>query len=53
VISLVIFPFIAQPIFTALSRTDKEAYKALMLERKKLIPQWIKAMLFVEEKSEK
>ena len=51
VISLVIFPFIAQPIFTALSRTDKEAYKALMLERKKLIPQWIKAMLFVEEKS--
>ena len=51
VISLVIFPFIAQPIFTALSRTDKEAYKTLMLERKKLIPQWIKAMLFVEEKS--
>ena len=53
VISLVIFPFIAQPIFTALSRTNKEAYKALMLERKKLIPQWIKAMLFVEAKSEK
>lgn len=53
VISLVIFPFIAQPIFTALSRTDKEAYKTLMLERKKLIPQWIKAMLFVGEKSEK
>ena len=52
VISLVIFPFIAQPIFTALSRTNKEAYKALMLERKKLIPQWIKAMLFVGEKSE-
>ena len=51
VISLVIFPFIAQPIFTALSRTDKEAYKVLMLERKKLIPQWIKAMLFVGEKS--
>ena len=52
VISLVIFPFIAQPIFTALTRTDKEAYKALMLERKKLIPLWIKAMLFVGEKSE-
>ena len=51
VISLVIFPFIAQPIFTALSRTDKEAYKTLMLERKKLIPQWIKAMLFVGAKS--
>ena len=47
VISLVIFPFIAQPIFTALSRTDKEVYKALMLQRKTLIPQWIKAILFL------
>ena len=47
VISLVIFPFIAQSIFTALSRTDKEAYKALMLQRKTLIPQWIKAILFL------
>ena len=47
VISLVIFPFIAQPIFTALSRTDKEAYKALMLQRKTLIPQWIKVILFL------
>ena len=47
VISLVIFPFIAQPIFTALSRTDKEVYKALMLQRKALIPQWIKAILFL------
>ena len=46
VISLVIFPFIAQPIFTALSRTNKEAYKALMLQRKALIPQWIKAILW-------
>ena len=46
VISLVIFPFITQPIFTALSRTDKEAYKALMLQRKALIPQWIKAILW-------
>ena len=52
VISLVIFPFIAQPIFTALSRTDKEAYKALMLQRKTLIPQWIKAILFLPNRTE-
>ena len=52
VISLVIFPFIAQPIFTALSRTDKEAYKALMLQRKALIPQWIKAILFLPNRAE-
>ena len=53
VISLVIFPFITQPILIALNKIDNDQYKALMLERKKLIPQWIKAMLFVGEKSEK
>ena len=53
VISLVIFPFIAQPILIALNKMDNDQYKALILERKKLIPQWIKAMLFVGEKSEK
>lgn len=52
VISLVIFPFIAQPILIALNKIDNDQYKALILERKKLIPQWIKAMLFVGEKSE-
>ena len=51
VISLVIFPFIAQPILIALNKIDNDQYKALILERKKLIPQWIKAMLFVEVKS--
>ena len=53
VISLVIFPFITQPILIVLNKMDNEQYKTLMLERKKLIPQWIKAMLFVGEKSEK
>ena len=52
VISLVIFPFITQPILIALNKIDNDQYKALILERKKLIPQWIKAMLFVGEKSE-
>lgn len=51
VIGLVIFPFIAQPILIALNKIDNEQYKVLMLERKKLIPQWIKAMLFVGAKS--
>ena len=53
VISLVIFPFITQPILIVLNKMDNEQYKTLMLERKKLIPQWIKAMLFVGKKSEK
>ena len=53
VISLVIFPFITQPILIVLNKMDNEQYKTLMLERKKLIPQWIKAMLFVGKKPEK
>ena len=48
-ISLVIFPFIAQPIFTALNQMDKDEYKTLVLERKEQIPQWIKAMLFLPQ----
>ena len=51
VISMVIFPFIAQPVFVALELMDKETYKALMLQRKALIPQWIQGMLFLPNPS--
>ena len=46
VIGLVIFPFIAKPILTSIVNIPEEQYKALMLQRKTLIPQWIKAMLW-------
>ena len=46
VIGLVIFPFIAKPILTSIINIPEEQYKALMLHRKTLIPQWIKAMLW-------
>ncbi|ACU91690.1 TetR/AcrR family transcriptional regulator [Capnocytophaga ochracea] len=46
VIGLVIFPFIAKPILTLIVNIPEEQYKALMLQRKTLIPQWIKAMLW-------
>ena len=46
VIGLVIFPFIAKPILTSIINIPEEQYKALMLQRKILIPQWIKAMLW-------
>jgi len=51
VISLVIFPFISQPIFMALELMDRDTYKALMLQRKALIPQWIQGMLFLPNPS--
>lgn len=46
VIGLVIFPFIAKPILTSIINIPEEQYKVLMLQRKTLIPQWIKAMLW-------
>ena len=41
VIGLVIFPFIAKPILTSIINIPEEQYKALMLQRKTLIPQWL------------
>ena len=46
VIGLVIFPFIAKPILTSIVNIPEEQYKALMLQRKTLIPQWIKVILY-------
>lgn len=46
VIGLVIFPFIAKPILTSIVNIPEEQYKALMLQRKTLIPQWIKGILY-------
>lgn len=52
VIGLVIFPFIAKPILTSIVNIPEEQYKALMLQRKTLIPQWIKAILFLPNRAE-
>ena len=44
-IGLVIFPFIGQPLLQGISGLNDSQYKKLMLERKKLIPVWVKAMM--------
>ena len=49
VIGLVIFPFVAKPILSAITNLPEEQYKALMLQRKEQIPQWIKSMLFLPQ----
>ena len=49
VIGLVIFPFVAKPILSAITNLPEAQYKALMLQRKEQIPQWIKAMLFLPQ----
>jgi len=41
---MMIFPFVAKPIFKALGEIDDEKFNELMNERKTLIPLWIKAI---------
>lgn len=43
--SMTLFPFIAMPVFKAIGAADENQFKAMMQERKSLIPIWIKAML--------
>jgi AcrR family transcriptional regulator len=42
--SLVVFPFVGSPILKMLGDMKQEQFNKMMLERKKLIPTWIKAM---------
>lgn len=44
VIGLIVFPFIGAPILKVVREKNDKEYKDLILERKKLIPVWVKAM---------
>lgn len=44
-IGLIVFPFIAKPLLMGGNDIDTPAFNALMEERKKLIPVWLKAMM--------
>lgn len=43
-VGLVVFPFIGSPILKNLGGLKNEEFEELMMQRKKLIPQWIKLM---------
>ncbi|HEY1047703.1 MAG TPA: TetR family transcriptional regulator [Bacteroidia bacterium] len=45
ILGMTIFPFLMKPIFINVGVVNETQYKMLMLERKRLIPQWIKAIL--------
>ncbi len=47
-LSLVVFPFIGQPLIQGVSGLNETQFNALMQERKKLIPLWIKAMMIAK-----
>ena len=48
VIGLTVFPFVAKPILQRVTQVSDDRFQALMQERKKLVPVWIKAMLAVK-----
>lgn len=47
VVGLTVFPFIGAPIMKNIGDMSDREFKTLMLERKKLIPAWIKTMFFL------
>jgi len=45
IMGLMLFPFLAKPIFLATGIINEKNFDALMDQRRKLIPKWIKAIL--------
>lgn len=45
ILGMIIFPFIAKPVFMSLSGLEKEQFITLMKDRKKYIPIWVDAIL--------
>lgn len=46
ILGLTVFPFIASPLLKGLDQRSDEEFTTLMLERKKMIPVWIKSMFW-------
>lgn len=45
IIGMIVFPFLASPLLIQTQLTDREGFRALMLERQQLIPIWVESML--------
>ena len=44
-LGMLLFPFIARPLFGSIGVLEQKQFDALMQERKLLVPQWMEAML--------
>jgi AcrR family transcriptional regulator len=47
-LGMTIFPFLMKPVFQKITDTDDVKHKQMMMERKKLIPVWCKALLKIK-----
>ncbi|MFT3702452.1 MAG: TetR/AcrR family transcriptional regulator [Agriterribacter sp.] len=48
ILGITIFPFVAKPVLQSVAGLNQQMFNELMVERKALIPKWIKAMLKVK-----
>ena len=46
IVSLCVFPFVSAPLIRSVGSISEKDFMGLMQERKKLVPQWIKSMLY-------
>jgi len=44
-LSMCVFPFIMKPVLQKMTDMEENAFRKMMLDRKKLVPVWMKAML--------
>jgi AcrR family transcriptional regulator len=47
-LGICVFPFVMKPVLKKMTGMEETAFKQMMLERKSLIPVWVKAMLKVK-----
>lgn len=45
IFGMLVFPFIAKPVFSGISGLNPKNYKEMLQERKKLIPMWVNAII--------
>ncbi len=45
IVSMMVYPFMARPVLIQTGLTDQDEFHQMMLERKKMIPVWVRSML--------
>ena len=45
IVGMLVYPFVARPVITQTRLADNHKFNQMMLERKKLIPLWVRSML--------
>ena len=47
-LGMTVFPFVASPVLKSLGDLSQKEFNTLMIQRKKLIPEWTKMILMIK-----